>query len=121
LPFADAYGRALEATLARLIEEYEKRFLRARERPSPLDEATAREALRALRDAVPEHLRRDDAVPEDFLVFVPHAETFVNDLARIELFEERPLLEPADDRATVRDLAAVVPDDATASPRGPHA
>ena len=93
LPFAESYGRAFEATLARVIEEYERRFLRVRERPAALDEASARGPLDVLRRAVPNHLvRPEDDVPEDFLSFLPHAESFLNELARIELFDVERLL-----------------------------
>jgi hypothetical protein len=121
IPFADSYGRALEATLARVIEEYEKRFLRGRERPSPLDDEAAREALHILRQAVPQHLRRDDGLPDDFLVFLPHAESFVNDLARIELFDERPLLERAGEADTAPEASPVAAGGATSPPRVPRA
>lgn len=121
IPFANAYGRALEATLARVIEEYERRFLGARERPTPLDEETAGEALDALRQAVPDRVRADDGVPEDFLVFLPHAEGFVNDLARIELFEESPLLPPTGGRVRGREVTPAAGGEPTASPRAPRA
>jgi hypothetical protein len=120
LPFAEPYGRALEATLARVIEEYELRFLRRHERPDALDEASARPRLEVLRDAVPEELRRrGDDVPADFLAFLPHAESFLNELARIELFDEERLLDDGLDAEPV--LPAGTRPAAIGARRGPGA
>ena len=93
LPFVTSYGQALERTLDRLIRQYEERFLRGREESEAVSPTEARERLAVLRAAIPAEWRAAEGEPpEEFVRFLSHADAFLIDLAREELFEPRPLL-----------------------------
>ena len=98
VPFADLYGRGLERTLERLMDDYAREFRGAHvaggvERPLDQREAYAR--LQRVHDAVrsvqPEAVGEEPDVPPDFARFLTGIDKFLLELGRVHHHRAAPL------------------------------